>query len=103
MIAGWRPQHKLLERIQSLVAGHYGLTVEEMVSPSRRSEVVLPRQIAIWLAREQTSLSLPALARAFGKADHTTALYAVRKITAMAAADRSLASYLYGLQAEVAS
>ena len=69
-----------VESIQEEVCRHYGITIAELIGDKRDKRVVMPRQVAMYLARELTQTSLPALGRAFGGRDHTTVLYAVNKI-----------------------
>jgi chromosomal replication initiator protein len=70
-----------VEVIQEAVARHYGITLDELVGEKRTKRVVVPRQVAMFLCRELTDASLPAIGRAFGGRDHTTVLYAVQKVT----------------------
>ncbi len=65
--------------IQSAACEHFGLSAEELVSPTRASRVAWPRQVAMYIARELTDESLPALGRQFGGRDHTTVLHAWRR------------------------
>ncbi len=69
-----------VEAIQEEVCRHYGLTISELVGDKRDKRVVVPRQVAMYLSRELTQSSLPALGRAFGGRDHTTVMYAVNKV-----------------------
>ncbi|MSO44319.1 MAG: chromosomal replication initiator protein DnaA [Thermoleophilia bacterium] len=69
-----------IDLIQEAVARHYGITLGDLVGDRRTKRVVLPRQVAMYLAREMTDASLPAIGRAFGGRDHTTVIYAVQKI-----------------------
>ena len=70
-----------LEHIQELVAEAFGLTREELLSPSRAARVAWPRQVAMYLAREHTHATLPAIGRSFGGRDHSTVLHAIRRAT----------------------
>ena len=70
-----------LENIQKCVADYYKLKVADMYSKKRSRTVARPRQMAMALAKELTSLSLPDIGDAFGGRDHTTVLHACRKIT----------------------
>ena len=70
-----------LENIQKTVADFYRVKVAELFSKKRTADLVKPRQIAMYFAKEMTSLSLPEIGDAFGGRDHTTVLHAVRKIT----------------------
>lgn len=65
-----------IARIQRLVATEYKIPVREMVSQRRARKVARPRQIAMFLARETTPLSLPNIGRLFGWRDHTTVMHA---------------------------
>jgi chromosomal replication initiator protein len=69
-----------VETIQEEVCRHYGISIAELVGDKRDKRVVVPRQVAMYLARELTQSSLPALGRAFGGRDHTTVMYAVNKV-----------------------
>ena len=63
--------------IISIVAEHYGFTREQLISPNRHKEIVYPRQIAMYLCRNMTSLSLQAIGTALGKKDHTTIMHGI--------------------------
>ena len=69
-----------VEAIQEEVCRHYGLSLAELLGDKRDKRVVVPRQVAMYLSRELTQSSLPALGRAFGGRDHTTVMYAVNKV-----------------------
>ena len=69
-----------LERIQMLVADFYNVTLDDMKSKRRDKHIVFPRQVAMFLVREETPSSLPAIGKAFGGRDHTTALHSIEKI-----------------------
>lgn len=69
-----------VEDIQRKVAEHYNMRVSDMHSPRRSRAVARPRQVAMYLAKQLTSRSLPEIGRKFGGRDHTTVLHAVSKI-----------------------
>ena len=69
-----------VDRIQLLVADFYNVTLEDMKSKRRDKHIVFPRQVAMYLVREETPSSLPAIGKAFGGRDHTTALHSIEKI-----------------------
>jgi len=69
-----------VENIQKTVAEFYNLKVADMFSKRRPANIARPRQIAMYLAKELTQKSLPEIGDLFGGRDHTTVLYAVRKI-----------------------
>jgi chromosomal replication initiator protein len=76
---GTRPQPPTIERIQDAVCEHFGLTRAELLSSSRAARISWPRQLAMYLAREHTEASLPAIGAAFGGRNHTTVMHAVRR------------------------
>ncbi len=67
--------------IKRVVSEAFGIPVNELESAKRSQVVVAPRQLAMYLCRELTDATLPAIGREFGGRDHTTVLYAVQKIT----------------------
>ncbi|HEX8715307.1 MAG TPA: chromosomal replication initiator protein DnaA, partial [Solirubrobacteraceae bacterium] len=73
--------------IQQAVSDHFGLAPTDLLSSSRTSRVAWPRQLAMYLARELTGKSLPAIGRDFGGRDHTTVLHACRRAAARLADD----------------
>jgi chromosomal replication initiator protein len=70
-----------VEFIQKTVADFYKMKVADMYSKRRPANIALPRQIAMYLAKDLTQKSLPEIGELFGGRDHTTVLHAVRKIT----------------------
>jgi chromosomal replication initiator protein len=69
-----------VEAVQAEVARQFGLHVNDLRGNRRTQEVAYARQIAMYLARELTDMSLPQIGDRFGGRDHTTVLYAVNKI-----------------------
>ena len=88
-------------RIQRAVAARLGVAVEVMLSPSRTAPVVRARQLAMYLTRELTDLSLPAIAEAFNRRDHTTVIHAIRKIERGALEDAGLSRALEEITADL--
>jgi chromosomal replication initiator protein len=76
---GARAAAPTIEVIQDLIAETFGLTRAELLSHSRRANLTWPRQIAMYLAREHTGETLPAIAARFGGRNHTTVLHACRR------------------------
>ncbi len=74
-----------IENIQKTVADYYKIKVSDLYSKKRSRNVARPRQLAMALAKELTSLSLPDIGDAFGGRDHTTVLHACRKISELQA------------------
>jgi len=79
-----------IDAIQETVADHYRISVEEMKGKRRDKHIVFPRQVAMYLIREETESSLPVIGVAFGGRDHTTALHAIEKISELVREDTRL-------------
>lgn len=80
-----------IDAIQNRVASHYGVRVAEMFSPRRARNIARPRQVAMFLAKNLTSLSYPEIGRQFGGRDHTTVMHAVRTIEGLVNSDQAVA------------
>jgi len=79
-----------IDNIQKTVADYYNMRVVDLKSKKRSRQIARPRQIAMTLAKELTNLSLPDIGDAFGGRDHTTVLYATRKIDELISSDSKL-------------
>jgi len=81
-LADLLPQRRTLEprQILQVVANVFGLTPEELIGRSRSRDVALPRQVAMYLMREEVNASLPQIGECLGGRDHTTVMYACDKI-----------------------
>lgn len=79
-----------IEEIQKKVAEHYNVKLADMHSPRRARAVARPRQVAMYLAKQLTTRSLPEIGRKFGGRDHTTVIHAVRKIEELRVGDAGL-------------
>ena len=80
-----------IEEIQKRVAEHFNIRVSDMHSARRARSVARPRQVAMYLAKQLTSRSLPEIGRKFGGRDHTTVMHAVRKVDELRERDASFA------------
>jgi chromosomal replication initiator protein len=80
-----------VDQIQKTVSEHYGLKQADLISERRARAVARPRQVAMWLAKQITTRSLPDIGRRFGGRDHTTVLHAVRRIEQLKADDPAIA------------
>ena len=78
-----------IEEIQKRVAEHFNIRLADMHSARRARAVARPRQVAMYLAKQLTSRSLPEIGRKFGGRDHTTVMHAVRKIEELRSTDAS--------------
>jgi chromosomal replication initiator protein len=82
-----RARAMTVREIQERTAEAFGVSVEALVSPSRAGGLAWPRQVAMYLARELTDQTLPAIGRAFGGRNHTTVLHAYRRTAERIAGD----------------
>jgi len=80
-----------IENIQKVVAEYYKIRSSDMLSKNRSRTIARPRQMAMTLAKELTNHSLPEIGQAFGGKDHTTVLYATRKIQELKETDNRIA------------
>jgi chromosomal replication initiator protein len=83
------PEPSTIAEIQLAVGEHFGLTPGELLSTARTPRISWPRQVAMYLSRELTGESLPAIGRHFGGRDHTTVLHAWRRTGARIAEDEA--------------
>ena len=90
LIRSREPKRVKIEEIQKRVATHYNISRADLLSSRRTASVVMPRQIAMYLAKSLTLRSLPEIGRRFGGRDHTTVLHAVRKIDNLCNNDAAL-------------
>ena len=79
-----------VENIQKTVADYFKIKVSDLFSKKRTRQIVRPRQVAMWLAKNLTSQSYPSIGEAFGGRDHTTVLHAVRTIESLRLKDTKL-------------
>lgn len=75
-----RPRHLSAKQIIERTAKHFQLSVDDLLGPKRDREIVVPRQIAMYMLRSELHLSFPKIARELGRKDHTTAIHSVDKI-----------------------
>lgn len=75
-----RPKHLSARQIIERTAKHFQISIDDMVGPKRDKDIVLPRQIAMYMMRSELHLSFPKIARELGRKDHTTAIHSVDKI-----------------------
>jgi len=80
-----------IEEIQKKVAEHFSIRLTDMSSARRARAVARPRQVAMYLAKQLTSRSLPEIGRKFGNRDHTTVMHAVNRVTELMERDGTFA------------
>ena len=77
-----------MQDIQERICEAFGVSMEDLLSTSRAAPVTWPRQVAMYLARELTDQTLPAIGRAFGGRNHTTVMHACRRTAERITTDR---------------
>ncbi len=90
-----------IEDVQKIIAQFYNLRVADLLSKSRKKIIVFPRQMAMALAKDVTQASLPTIGEAFGGRDHTTVLYACRKVAISRKQDPKLDNAFMRLRQEL--
>lgn len=85
-----RPKHLSAKQIIERTARHFQIPFEDIVGPKRDKDIVVPRQVAMYMLRNELKLSFPKIARELGRKDHTTAIHSVDKIDREARSDTSL-------------
>ena len=89
--------------IQRVVSSHYHLKAEDLKGRSRQKDIAFPRQIAMFLARQMTGLSLPKIGEEFGGRDHTTVLHACDKVEKEMQADHHLSQIIAHLRETIST
>jgi chromosomal replication initiator protein len=75
-----RPKHLSAKQIIERTARHFQVPFDDIIGPKRDKDIVVPRQIAMYMLRSELHLSFPKIARELGRKDHTTAIHSVEKI-----------------------
>jgi chromosomal replication initiator protein len=75
-----RPKHLSAKQIIERTAKHFQVPMDDIVGPKRDKDIVVPRQVAMYMLRSELHLSFPKIARELGRKDHTTAIHSVDKI-----------------------
>lgn len=96
-----KPVQITVSHIKEIVAENYNITVEQMDSKKRSRPLAYPRQIAMYLTRELTELSLPKIGQEFGGRDHSTVIHACDKIRSDIEKDTELAVEIESLQEKI--
>ncbi len=87
-----RPKHLSAKQIIERTARHFQIGMDEILGPKRDKDIVVPRQVAMYMLRSELHLSFPKIARELGRKDHTTAIHSVEKIEKEAAFDSDIRS-----------
>lgn len=75
-----RPKHISARQIVERTARHFQIPLEDIMGPKRDKDIVVPRQVAMYMLRSELHLSFPKIARELGRKDHTTAIHSIEKI-----------------------
>ncbi|MDX1765325.1 MAG: chromosomal replication initiator protein DnaA [Candidatus Saccharimonadales bacterium] len=75
-----RPRHLSPKQVVERTARHFHIEMDDIMGPKRDKDIVVPRQVAMYLLRSELHLSFPKVARELGRKDHTTAIHSVEKI-----------------------
>jgi chromosomal replication initiator protein len=75
-----RPKHVSARQIVERCARHFQISMDDILGPKRDKDIVVPRQIAMYMLRSELHLSFPKIAHELGRKDHTTAIHSVEKI-----------------------
>lgn len=89
LLTATAPKHRTDEEMLTEIAGYLGFSVEALKGKSRQRPLVSARQIAMYVFRDMTELSYPAIARLFGGRDHTTVIHAVDKTQRLMREDKA--------------
>ncbi|MBJ7471641.1 MAG: chromosomal replication initiator protein DnaA [Solirubrobacteraceae bacterium] len=91
------PERPTIRRVQDLVCAEFQIDHDALIGPSRAAAISWPRQVAMYLARHHTQASLPTIARAFNRRDHTTVMHAVSRVTEQIDRDATVHEQVSGL------
>lgn len=90
-----------IDSIKDIVADYYNMTISTLISSNRSKNIVLPRQIAIFLSRELTDSSLPKIGEEFGGRDHSTVLHSYDKISNLLEEDTNIVGVINELKNKI--
>lgn len=85
-----RPKHLSSKQVIERTARHFHISIDEILGPKRDKDIVVPRQVAMYMLRNELHLSFPKIARELGRKDHTTAIHSVEKIEKESSFDTNL-------------
>jgi chromosomal replication initiator protein len=89
-----RPKHISARQIIEKTAKYFQISVEDIMGPKRDKDIVVPRQVAMYILRSELHLSFPKIARELGRKDHTTAIHSIDKIEKESKVDNEIRSAL---------
>ena len=90
-----------LDKIESTVCDYFGINSDALLSKTRRREIVQARQIAMYLGRNLTNISLASIGKRIGNKDHATVLHACNTVTNLIETDRSFKQYVTDIERQL--
>lgn len=93
-----RPKHVSAKQVIEKTAKYFQLPIEDILGPKRDKDIVVPRQIAMYMLRSELHLSFPKIARELGRKDHTTAIHSVEKIEKEASYDSEIKTAIHDIK-----
>lgn len=96
--ASGRPKHINARSIIERTAKHFHVSIEDILGPKRDKDIVVPRQIAMYMLRSELHLSFPKIAHELGRKDHTTAIHSIEKIQREISYDGPIRQYVNELK-----
>jgi len=101
IIPASRPKTITIQDIQQVVGEYFGMKIDDFKARKRTKAIAFPRQVAMYLSRELTDLSLPKIGEAFGGRDHTTVIHAHEKIAQTIESDHELYKIIQNLTEKI--
>ncbi|MET0779324.1 MAG: helix-turn-helix domain-containing protein, partial [Candidatus Saccharimonadales bacterium] len=96
-----RPKHISARQIIERTARHFQIPIEDIMGPKRDKDIVVPRQVAMYMLRSELHLSFPKIARELGRKDHTTAIHSIEKIEREAQIDADIRSAISNIKGKL--
>jgi chromosomal replication initiator protein len=93
-----RPKHISARQVIERTAKHFHISIEDILGPKRDKDIVVPRQIAMYMLRSELHMSFPKIAHELGRKDHTTAIHSVEKIEKEMAYDGQIKQFVVELK-----
>jgi chromosomal replication initiator protein len=89
-----RPKHMSARQVIERCAKHFQIPMDDLLGPKRDKDIVVPRQVAMYMLRSELHLSFPKIAHELGRKDHTTAIHSVDKIEKELAFDSQMRQHV---------
>jgi chromosomal replication initiator protein len=96
-----RPKHISARQIIERTARHFQIPMEDILGPKRDKDIVVPRQVAMYMLRSELHLSFPKIAKELGRKDHTTAIHSIEKIEKEAQLDADIRAAISSIKSKL--